>query len=213
MLNLSQTIRIKRESLGWSQEKLAIISGLTRDYIKSIESGANKHPRTDKLIRIAMALGMHEAELFTAAGYIHAESRVRNRIETPEEVIEKLKFIQPVSVPVYTTFPFHAGEPTEPLEYVYRGKNAKPAGKNIEGYVVHGECLEPLINDGDIIIVDRDAKKELGDIMACQAYDKLVLGKLTDVDGELWLVNSETKVKYDICQAGAVVIEVIKRLK
>jgi len=212
METLGQMIRRLRLARGWTQGQLEFHSGVKRSYISLIETGKRKQPSIDYLRAFATVFKIPEDDLFTAAGF-NVEKYTKSRPETPEEILERLKVAQPVSVPVYTTFPFHAGGAMEPVEYVYRARPSVSAGKNIEGYVVYGQCMEPIIQNGDIIIVDRDANIEIGDIVAGQAFESLYIGRLEKTNDEFWLVNKDGKLKYDNCQIGAAVIEVIKRLK
>jgi transcriptional regulator with XRE-family HTH domain len=56
-------IRALREAVGWSQEKLAIRSKLSSDYIGRLERG-NANIGIDALSRIAKALKVKEIALF-----------------------------------------------------------------------------------------------------------------------------------------------------
>jgi len=211
-ITLGEKIKTLRLSRGWTQEQLGMLSGFSRSFIKSIESGASKRPGADRLAKISKALNIPVEELYQAAGYDIGE-KSEKREETPEEILEKLKLAQPVSIPVYTDFKVHAGvEHEQPVEYIYRAK-MKKASKNIEAFYVHGHCMEPTISNGDIVITDRDLPREAGDVVLCLVNDELIVGRLKLKDGEVWLQNNEEVCKIDDCQASAVVIEVIKRLK
>ncbi|GAI92552.1 unnamed protein product, partial [marine sediment metagenome] len=146
-------------------------------------------------------------------GYI-IDTNVLLRVqkETSEDILERLRLVHPISVPVYTEFPFHAGGFTEPVEYVYR-ERTKNAGKNIEGYVVYGSCLEPIIQDGDIIIIDMQGEIDNGDIVACLVDDKMHLGRMRKIADDLILETKEGMIRLEEVQLAAPVIEVIRRLK
>lgn len=73
--------------------------------------------------------------------------------------------------------------------------------------------MEPEISDGNIVIVDRDLPGEDGDIVLCLIGNELVIGRVETEGGECFLRNNDEKVRLGDCQASAVVIEVIKRLK
>lgn len=139
---------------------------------------------------------------------------LRQRPETPEEILDRLRLATPLSIPVYPweCYPFHAGDMTEPVEYVYIPKR-KSASKNVEAYIVHGDCLEPEINDGDIIIVDREGVVENGDIVACLVNDEFRVVRVQKVANELWLEDRYGKYRFDQCRDAAPVIECIRRLK
>lgn len=213
MAELGKKVRELRESRGWTQNELAKRSGIGRSYISLLETDNLIKPSADYLVKLAHTFSIRPEELYHAAGYITDTSVLIHALkETPEEILERLRIVHPVSVPVYTEFPFHAGGFTEPVEYVYR-ERTKDAGKNIEGYVVHGSCLEPIIQDGDIIIIDRQGEIDNGDIVACLVDDKLCLGRLRKIADDLILETKEGMMRLEEVQLAAPVIEVIRRLK
>lgn len=85
--------------------------------------------------------------------------------------------------------------------------------KNIEAYIVHGNCLESKIGDGDVIIVDGDGVIDNGDIVACLLDNEFHVLRVRKVANELWLENNYEKYKFEQCHDAAPVIECIKRLK
>jgi len=198
---------------GWTQLEVAQRSVLDRSYISYLEQpGKSGRPSAEALLKLAKAFNIKPEELYQAAGYIKETKGISPRPETPEEILDRLKLATPQSIPVYTDFPFHAGEPVEPVDYVYRAR-PKIASKNIEGYVVHGKCLEPDINSGDIIIVDRQGEINNGDIIACLLDNELHLARLRKIADELWLETNNGRRKFEECQVAAPVIECIRRLK
>ena len=191
-----------------TQAELSARSGLGRGHISRIETGGYKNPSQITFERLARGLGLGIIEL---RNEIRGET-LETPFETPEDILERLKLVTPISVPVYSNYPFHAGDPTEPVEYVYHARTRK-ARRTVEGYIVHGKCLEPRITDGDIIIVDREASIDNGDIVACLIDDQLRLGYLRKIADELWLENGDGRVRFEECQMAAPVTEVIRRLK
>ena len=69
-----QRVRALREAKRWTQEDLAMNSGLSRSYISRLELGDIALPRNDKLGRLARALGTSNEDLLEAAGYMSAPS-------------------------------------------------------------------------------------------------------------------------------------------
>jgi transcriptional regulator with XRE-family HTH domain len=62
LLALGREIRRHRNAKGLSQEKLAELSGLNRNYIGFVER-AERSPRVTTIFRIARALDLHPGEL------------------------------------------------------------------------------------------------------------------------------------------------------
>ena len=57
ILTAGETIQIYRQRLGWSQAKLAIHSGISRNAISLIERDETIHPTADTLIKLLLAIG------------------------------------------------------------------------------------------------------------------------------------------------------------
>jgi len=212
---LRQKIRELRAERDWTQAELAKRAGLGRGYISNLEGAKVVHrPSAEALLKLARAFNIKPEELYEAAGYIKELKDINPRPDTPEELLDKLRLATPQRIPVYAWeyFPFHAGEGIEPTDYVYRSR-AKLANKNIEAYIVHGDCLNPQINDGDVIIVDREGVIDNGDIVACLIDNKFNIFRVRKVAGEVWVENNNGKFKFIDCQHAAPVIECIRRLK
>lgn len=191
-----------------SQRKLAILSGVDRGYINALVKGKGGS--------ISLRIARQLAEALGESPEIFLKSDIRPifpwQKEKPEDLLERLRLAHPVSIPVYTEFPVYAGEVIEPREYIYRARPGTTK-RNVEGYIARGNCLTPIIGDGDIIIVDREATIENGDIVACLIGDSFLLGKLKQVGDQLWLENNNGTTRYEHAYISAVVIEVIRRLK
>ena len=212
---LRHKIRELRAGRGWTQAELAKRSGLDRGYIANLEGSKSiQRPSAEAFLKLARAFNIKPEELYQAAGYIKEISGFTPRPETPEEILDKLRLATPQSIPVYPweAFPFHAGDAIDPVEYVYITKR-KLASKKIEAYIVHGDCLEPKINDGDVIIVDREGAIDNGDIVACLLDNEFHVLRVRKVAGEVWLENNYSKYKFEHCQVVSPVIQCIRRLK
>jgi len=212
---LRQKIRELRAERGWTQAELAKRSGLDRGYIANLEGSKSiQRPSADAFLKLARAFCIEPEELYQAAGYIKDINDTHPRPETPEEILARLKLATPQSIPVYPweAFPFHAGDAVDPVEYVYRAR-PKSSSDHIEAYIVHGDCLEPKVNDGDVIIVDREGAIDNGDIVACLLDDEFHVLRVRKVASQIWLENNYKKYKFEECQEIAPVIECIRRLK
>jgi transcriptional regulator with XRE-family HTH domain len=214
-MSLAEKIKELRAARNWSQADLAKHSGLDRGYIANLEGTKSvKRPSADAFLKLARALNIKPEELYKAAGYIKDVGDTRPRPETLQELVDKLRVACPQSVPVYPweAFPFRMGDMVGPIDYVYI-RQQKEARGCVEAYIVHGNWLEPKINDGDIIIVDREGAIENGDIVACLLNDEFHVLLVRKVANELWLEDRYGKYKFEQCQDAAPVIECIRRLK
>ena len=212
-MSMGTKLRELRAERGWTQNELAKRSGVARTNLASIETGKVMKPATETILKLARAFNINERELYHAAGYILDTSvLVRLGKESSEDILERLRIIIPYTVPIYEDFPFHAGSPVEPVDHVAMVRD-RAKGRKLEGYIVHGNCLEPEISDNNIIIVDRDGQIDNGDIVAALVDGELYLARLRKIAGEVYLENNDGRIKLEECQIAAPVIEVRKRLK
>jgi transcriptional regulator with XRE-family HTH domain len=194
---IGQRLKRLREENELSQPKLSELSGVQREYISQIENGKTK----GMTLRTAEAL----------AKGLNVPASVFFENETYQPLSEKLKIPGVVKIPIYTDFPFHAGDDgVEPSEFAYREAVTGAPGQ-IEGYIVRGTCLEPEVKEGDTIFVDRELAIENGDIVACQIKGGLHVARLKRIGDEQWLVNNEGHHRIEDCQVSAVVVEINRK--
>jgi len=211
--NLGTKIKELRKERDWSQAELSNKSGINRSTIAYLETGRIAKPSAQTFLKLSRAFNIRPEELYKTAGYIlDANVFVNSPKETPEEILDRLRVSISSHVPIYEDFPFHAGRPVEPVDYAPVVRDVAK-GKRLEGYIVHGNCLEPDIEDGHIIIVDRDGQIDSGDVVACLVDNMLHLAKLRKIADELYLENNNGRMKLDEVQIAAPVVEVRRRLK
>jgi len=209
---LGEEIKELRLERDWTQNELAKRSGVDRGALASIETGKAKNPTTANLLKLARAFNIRPEELYQAAGYIKEAKTIYQRPETPEEILQRFNVALPSSVPIYEEFPFHAGEPVEPIDYIPVVKD-RTRKRNLEGYIVRGSCLSPQIEDKDIIVIDRDEEIKIGDVVACLVDGMMHLARLRRIANELYLENNNHRMKLEEATIAAPVIEVRRRLK
>ncbi|AQU06031.1 LexA family transcriptional regulator [Dehalococcoides mccartyi] len=215
MNNLPHKIKSLRVARGWSQQQLADKVGVPRTNISQLEQGRRPNPSVDKLMQFANVFNINIDELYEALGISNSTTAIPlSRPESPEEILERLRLATPMSIPVYSEFRAHAGNTGfAPVDYIYRTRVREAPRHNIESYIVSGKCMEPKIENGDIVIVDRDMVPEIGDIVLCLIDDELRVAKIIEQNGECILKNGQGVHSIKECQAIAVIIEVNKKLK
>lgn len=213
-MSLGKKIKELRSEREWTQLDLAEKSGLERGYIANLELDGIKNPSAYAFIKLAKAFKIKCEELYIASGILNDDGEIHLSRETHEEILEKLRLASPVSVPIYNDMPVYAGTPLQPVEYIYKDKKGLAKGKT-EGYIVHGDCLEPLINDKDIVVVDTGMKPQNGDMVTCYCMqcDMQVVGKYQQINKHFWVINNSVRIKVENCYTIAVVTEIIRRIK
>jgi transcriptional regulator with XRE-family HTH domain len=68
--HLAKRIRELRQTLGWTQQDLALESGLSRSYISRLEMGDIALPSSERLRALSTSLGTTPDDLLQAAGFI-----------------------------------------------------------------------------------------------------------------------------------------------
>jgi transcriptional regulator with XRE-family HTH domain len=155
-----QVVKKHREIRSWSQSKLAQKSGLSLGQIKAIETRVSSRPSHEAVVRLAKAFNITESELYPIEGLNKDSNPYKH--DDFEELLTRLRLAQPLQIPVYPNFKVHAGAVhAEPVDYVYV-QRITTAPENIAAFRVTGECMEPKIENGDIVIVNTERSPEAG---------------------------------------------------
>jgi len=208
--SLGLKIKELRTERGWTQKELGRRSGITRESISAVEIGKSRKPSGETLIKLARAFGIRPEELYEAAGYIKEAKTAYRYKETPQEAADRLKLTLPKPVPFYEDYEPHAGGLREPTDYVYPVSEINP---NMEAYRIRGSSLEPHVKDMDIVVIDRQAQVNNGDIAVVLVGGSIAVAQVRRVADELWLENNRGKLAVEACQIIGVVTEVIRKLK
>lgn len=206
---LGERLKELRAERGWTQRDLALRSGVKRGYLASVEAGLVENPSVPVFLKLAGALGVPVEGLYEAAGYVKASQVSPRYLETPDDMLDHLKTVQPAAIPLcrWDDFPSRAGQAPVPFDYLYRSRR-RALGRKMEAYVVHAAHYEPTISENDVIVVDREAPMQEGEVIACRVDGVPTVGKLVKTSGELYLDAADGQTKFGDCQAPATIIEV-----
>ena len=97
------------------------------------------------------------------------------------------------------------------LEYAY-WEPPRAAGRNIVGLRVRGASMEPEIQDGDTIFIDRDMPAEPGKTVVATVGDEVVVKKLRRRGGKLVLSGKTGDVSADDAKIEGVVIQLSREV-
>jgi repressor LexA len=164
-MNIGQKLKRIRESKGVSRRELAKILGKDEvsfeQYIYKIESGKIQNPGIEFIESILKALNVSSKELIE---------------ETEDDDLEQLFAIPIINVQA------GAGNPLYAEEYIYI--NDIIPSKHVSAIKVKGDSMEPVIKDGEYVIVDTSSK----DVINGKIY------VIADADGGL-LIRRIHKLK------------------
>jgi repressor LexA len=139
-MNIGQKLKRIRESKGVSRRELAKILGKDEvsfeQYIYKIESGKIQNPGIEFIESILKALNVSSKELIE---------------ETEDDDLEQLFAIPIINVQA------GAGNPLYAEEYIYI--NDIIPSKHVSAIKVKGDSMEPVIKDGEYVIVDTSSKE------------------------------------------------------
>lgn len=194
---IGESVRTARDRRGWSQSDLARHAELSPSTISRIESGDRPRPSAEVLDKIATALGLTYLQLVGSAK--PAPIPLAGRISRTEDL----------DLPVYRS---HAGrlilaDPT-PLDH-WRIRADRTYTVQVVGDCLFGEN----INEGDRLIVDREASPENGKIVVVRIGDETYLTRWKKLNGMVELEMSDGQLRealiHDLDVQG-VVVNVIK---
>lgn len=83
--------------------------------------------------------------------------------------------------------------------------------QDLEGYPVQGDCLAPVVCDGDIVIINKSLAPEDGD-MVIAWWDRIGGYYCRNQDGQPYLKNGSGIYEIPSGATCSVVIEVIRKL-
>ncbi len=194
------------------------MSGVNQNTIRAIENRGISKPEYETIFKLAQAFGRDGEVLFETAGYPKplpkpsVEMSIQELVQEISRRYEADELEHPQKIPVYDELPAHAGaEHAEPSTFVYPIEPMK-AGENIAAYRIRGQCLSPKVENGDIVIVDKNISPITGRLVVCMLTSgDVVVGKYELVHDAPWLHNNEEALELKDCQYCWVIIWIYKR--
>lgn len=194
-------LRKKREELGYSQNKLAKIIGITQSYYNTIERGEVKNPPSEEILdKMAYTLQLSERET-REFKYLAAVER------TPAIILEELEKLAKIEksnidstivydskdlencIPLYSRISAGIGVFTDeaPVDFI-----SIPGVRNIETLFavnVKGDSMEPTIKDSSIILCRKGVEVRNGEIGAFIVNDESYVKRLKVTGNYIALIS------------------------
>jgi SOS-response transcriptional repressor LexA len=111
-------------------------------------------PSPDNCRKLATYLHVTEDTLLEMAGHRGKRADIQPPL-TPEELIQRLRTELPISIPIVEQIG-HADRGAIAQGYVYLPPQLA-RNRRLQAIYVKGDCMLPLIQEGDLIVVDLDA--------------------------------------------------------
>lgn len=200
-MNFKTFLRKKREELGYSQNKLAKIIGITQSYYNTIERGEVKNPPSEEILdKMAYTLQLSERET-REFKYLAAVER------TPAIILEELEKLAKIEksnvdstivydskdfencIPLYSRISAGIGVFTDeaPVDFI-----SIPGVRNIETLFavnVKGDSMEPTIKDSSIILCRKGVEVRNGEIGAFIVNDESYVKRLKVTGNYIALIS------------------------
>lgn len=163
-MTLAEFVKMTREARGLSKAELASIADISPSYLGRIEAGLYKTTSIDTLTKLARALRVSFDDIKSVV-ISKNKSKVKTYIPKPKslsDITKELLNELPIMVPVIADM--HA--PGQIIEYVFIPKQATGHTK-FYGVKIRGDCMSPRVEDGDIIVIDKDDVAEIGKTVLC----------------------------------------------
>ena len=195
-------IREEMNRRGWDNAQLARMSGLSESTVSRVLSGSTRSPGIDAVRGVALAFGISIDELAGTA----------QRSNGPRSVD-----IGPVALVPLVDVVLAAGEPN----FIEAGESIPmpmelAQGSRLIASRVSGDCMEPEIMSGDIVIVDLAAREPRpGQIVAALLRDGTMAVKRYERHrGYPRLVDNKGRVyPVDGAQIQGLVVSFIRRFR
>lgn len=205
---LGEHIIKAREKIPWTQQELATASGISRSNVRAIETGQNKLPGANDLIKIATALKEDYQKVLLLAGYEIPEN-VQSRKKTVIDILEEATEAMPCAIPLYADlYEQKEKEVTRTLATIYWPKES-PLPPDVEGIVVKGDNLPYSMKQNDTVIISRQLKPEKRDLLVCRIGGKTLFGYFMIIEGKEYIVtvNNENYALKD-CSVVGIVLQI-----
>jgi len=174
-MKLGPYIRQRRSELRLNQIDLAQKSGIGQSHISQIESGILIPSKISILESLAKALKVDSKYLFKLAEEDRREKEKRSIIEKAKSLDISMPGFPPHRIPIlneipadipnnFTDYDFPPGVAEDYVDNYLKGYTT--ADPSLYALRVGGDCMEPELKRGDIVILSSTKQWESGDIVA-----------------------------------------------
>lgn len=138
-------------------------------------------PAAENIALIARTFGVAVEDIYRA---INGEVSTTSP-RSPEDILAELEANQPVAVPVIRDLVAHMGSGGGFIDdYVFLSPMyRRRRKKNLLSIVARGDCMEPQIADGDVVVFDRDASWQPNNLVVAAVDGQAQVRRFVDVRG------------------------------
>lgn len=146
-------IKSRRKELNLTLEQVGDLVGVGKSTVRKWETGDIENMKRDKIVKLAKALKV-------SPSYIMGIDEEQPQLETLP--VKKIPVVSKISagLPIYSE--------ENLIDYIYFATNKLNSGKEEFGLKVSGDSMDKEFRDGDVVIVEKDAVVENGQIAVVQ---------------------------------------------
>ncbi|EAL5962958.1 LexA family transcriptional regulator [Campylobacter jejuni] len=188
-MNLAQKIKVARKNLGITQEKLSMLSGISIQNIKKLETDLNSNPTNKTLKKLALALEVDE-EYFVSKLSPSNVSKSANFVSylSPSAKLESQTLNDDmINIPFFENVRASAGSGTyndeESTQTLGLSKSflrecfGLYSFLNLSVIVGHGDSMTPTLPENCYLLIQQGEVKE-GEICVTRIEDELYVKRL-----------------------------------
>ncbi|PCF84638.1 LexA family protein [Staphylococcus intermedius] len=142
-------IKSRRKELNLTLEQVGDLVGVGKSTVRKWETGDIENMKRDKIVKLAKALKV-------SPSYIMGIDEEQPQLETLP--VKKIPVLSKISagMPIYTE--------ENLIDYIYFATKNLNHNKEEFGLCVSGDSMDKLFQDGDIVVVEKDAIVENGQL-------------------------------------------------
>jgi SOS-response transcriptional repressor LexA/DNA-binding XRE family transcriptional regulator len=195
---LGNLIREYREKRGLTQGQLAQYAQVPRPWLSVVETGRIEKPERDRLTAVAKVLRIDPERFLDAAGYNITPGQATHEMSTADlarELLARLEVeaeVKPVLVPIVPNVTVSAGAGGVGNEVVAYLPKAEAREHEFLAVRVIGDCMEPDIHRGEVVVVDTSADPRAGDIVVAEREGEMLIKRLRRRGADLFLEPNQS---------------------
>lgn len=150
-------------------------------------------PEPESCRKLARLFGESEQAVLAMAGHM-SEAPPSGRPASRDDLLDRLLAVDAIEVPVHevsaSATPHRELFSGEPADFRYLPARRNYRRGRVRAIKVVGDCLEPLLHDGDEVFVDTQAEAAAGDVVAAVVGEALHIKELQPL-GDGWQLEPE----------------------
>lgn len=177
---VGRLIRERRNARGWSQERLAEEYPTSHRQIVRWEKYSSQLPREAQRTRLGELLGISPPEwLHTAGEALEAQQAAKSEAEMRASLLDRIGAYPYYDAVVALDMDVSAGRKGGRIPQGLEGVETLPRIGDQQHYAlrVTGDCMEPEVKPGDIVIFDPEAEIEDGNMVVAAQDGEIALVK------------------------------------